>query len=152
MALNPKSLPGLNDDFSSSADWVVLILLSFTFRSSWYWTQNAKKLELLACHVMSWERNKQCRNVDLPSLHIEPWLRSLSLLWQTWWLVLHPVSLTRRFLGPKNNTKSFDQSYKRLKKESKISTNIQIGRPHTWVVFPGVDQHEKAYQKNSIRS
>lgn len=50
VALNPKSLPGLNDDFSSSADWVVLILLSFTFRSSWYWRQNAKELQLVAYH------------------------------------------------------------------------------------------------------
>lgn len=34
VALNPNSFPGVNDDCSSSADWVVLILFSFTVRFS----------------------------------------------------------------------------------------------------------------------
>ena len=34
-ALNLNSLPGINDDISSSAFWIVLILLSFTFKFSW---------------------------------------------------------------------------------------------------------------------
>ena len=37
IALNPNSFPGVDTDISSSAVWVVLILLSFTFRFSWYW-------------------------------------------------------------------------------------------------------------------
>lgn len=36
IALNLNSLPGINDDISSSTFWIVLILLSFTFKFSWH--------------------------------------------------------------------------------------------------------------------
>lgn len=48
VALNPKVFPGVNDDFSSSAVSVVLILLSFRFRFSCGMDNQTNKLGWLS--------------------------------------------------------------------------------------------------------